>query len=46
MDDTTDRLNKETDSRRKMADKLSHERHTNQKEKENTQEVGGKFKIV
>lgn len=35
----TDRLNEETDSRRKMADKLSHERHTSQKEKETTQEV-------
>lgn len=36
----TDRLNEEAESRRKMADKLSHERHTSQKEKETTQEVG------
>lgn len=34
-----DRLMEETESRRKMADKLSHERHQNQKEKESTQEV-------
>lgn len=39
MDDVTDRLNEEMESRRKMADKLSHERHTSQKEKETTQEV-------
>lgn len=35
----SDRLTEETESRRKMADKLSHERHQNQKEKECTQEV-------
>ncbi|TSL82510.1 Glycogen debranching enzyme [Bagarius yarrelli] len=39
VDDMTDRLNEETESRRKMADKLSHERHTSQKEKETTQEL-------
>lgn len=33
------RLEEETEARRKMADKLSHERHQNQKEKESTQEV-------
>lgn len=36
----SDRLQEETESRRKMADKLSHERHQSQKEKECTQEVG------
>lgn len=35
----SDRLQEETESRKKMADKLSHERHQNQKEKECTQEV-------
>lgn len=35
----SDRLQEETESRRKMADKLSHERHQGQKEKECTQEV-------
>lgn len=35
----SDRLTDETESRKKMADKLSHERHQNQKEKEATQEV-------
>ncbi|MEQ2200720.1 hypothetical protein XENOCAPTIV_002135 [Xenoophorus captivus] len=35
----SDRLNEETESRRKMGDKLSHERHQNQKEKESTQEL-------
>lgn len=35
----SDRLSDETESRKKMADKLSHERHQNQKEKEATQEV-------
>lgn len=30
----------EMETRQKMADKLSHERHQNQKEKESTQEVG------
>lgn len=44
MDDVTDRLNEEMESRRKMADKLSHERHTSQKEKETTQEVSGGVK--
>lgn len=34
------RLQDETESRQKMSDKLSHERHQNQREKENTQEVG------
>lgn len=34
-----DRLSDESESRKKMADKLSHERHQNQKEKEATQEV-------
>lgn len=37
---TSDRLQDETESRKKMADKLSHERHQSQKEKEGTQEVG------
>lgn len=36
----SDRLQEETESRKKMADKLSHERHQSQKEKESTQEVG------
>lgn len=36
----SDRLQDEMESRRKLADKLSHERHLNQKEKESTQEVG------
>lgn len=43
QDDTeamSDRLQEETETRRKMADKLSHERHQSQKEKESTQEVG------
>lgn len=44
LQDETDvmagRLQEETESRRKMADKLSHERHRSQKEKECTQEVG------
>lgn len=35
----SDRLNDEMESRRKMGDKLSHERHQSQKEKECTQEV-------
>lgn len=35
----SDRLSDESESRKKMADKLSHERHQNQKEKEATQEV-------
>ncbi|XP_076007845.1 rab11 family-interacting protein 3 [Genypterus blacodes] len=35
----SDRLTEETESRRKMGDKLSHERHQNHKEKENTQEL-------
>lgn len=34
-----DKLEEETESRRKMADKLSHERHHSGKEKECTQEV-------
>lgn len=38
-EDMTERLNEELEARRKMADKLSHERHQNQKEKESTQEV-------
>ncbi|XP_051542605.1 rab11 family-interacting protein 3-like isoform X2 [Myxocyprinus asiaticus] len=37
VEDVTDRLNEEIESRCKMSDKLSHERHTNQKEKECTQ---------
>lgn len=41
VDDVTDRLNEEIESRRKMSDKLSHERHTTQKEKECTQGVRG-----
>lgn len=36
----SERLLDETESRKKMADKLSHERHQSQKEKEATQEVG------
>ena len=36
----SDRLQEEMESRKKMADKLSHERHQSQKEKECTQEVG------
>lgn len=39
----SDRLQDETESRKKMADKLSHERHQSQKEKESTQEVGRAF---
>ncbi|KAG8009123.1 Rab11 family-interacting protein 3 [Nibea albiflora] len=35
----SDRLQDEMESRRKMADKLSHERHQSQKEKECTQEL-------
>lgn len=35
----SDRLQEETEFRKKMADKLSHERHQSQKEKEGTQEV-------
>ncbi|XP_026171035.1 rab11 family-interacting protein 3 isoform X1 [Mastacembelus armatus] len=35
----SDRLMEEMEARRKMADKLSHERHQNQKEKECTQEL-------
>ncbi|KAG7227761.1 hypothetical protein INR49_013555 [Caranx melampygus] len=35
----SDRLNDEMESRRKMGDKLSHERHQSQKEKECTQEL-------
>lgn len=38
-DTMTDRLQEETEFRKKMADKLSHERHQSQKEKEGTQEV-------
>lgn len=38
-DTTSDRLQEETEFRKKMADKLSHERHQSQKEKEGTQEV-------
>ncbi|XP_067291483.1 rab11 family-interacting protein 3 isoform X2 [Pseudorasbora parva] len=37
VEDVTDRLNEEIESRRKMSDKLSHDHHTNQKEKECTQ---------
>ncbi|KAK7919731.1 hypothetical protein WMY93_011015 [Mugilogobius chulae] len=35
----SDRLEDEVENRRKLANKLSHERHTNQKEKESTQEL-------
>lgn len=38
-DTMSDRLQEETEFRKKMADKLSHERHQSQKEKEGTQEV-------
>lgn len=38
-DSTSDRLQEEIEFRKKMADKLSHERHQSQKEKEGTQEV-------
>lgn len=38
-DTMSDRLQEETEFRKKMADKLSHERHQTQKEKEGTQEV-------
>lgn len=41
----SDRLQDETESRKKMADKLSHERHQSQKEKESTQEVGEGFYV-
>lgn len=37
----TERLNEELETRRKTTDKLTHERHQNQKEKEHTQEVRG-----
>lgn len=40
VESVSDRLQEETESRRKIADKLSHERHQHQKEKESTQEVG------
>lgn len=39
MEDVTERLNEEQEARRKMADKLSHERHLSQKEKESMQEL-------
>lgn len=35
----SDRLEEETENRSKLANKLSHERHMNQKEKESTQEL-------
>lgn len=38
-DTMADRLQEETEFRKKMGDKLSHERHQSQKEKEGTQEV-------
>uniref|UniRef100_H3D5K0 RAB11 family interacting protein 3 n=1 Tax=Tetraodon nigroviridis TaxID=99883 RepID=H3D5K0_TETNG len=38
-DTMSDRLQEETEFRKKMADKLSHERHQSQKEKEGTQEL-------
>lgn len=38
-DTTADRLQEEIEFRKKMGDKLSHERHQSQKEKEGTQEV-------
>nr|XP_046211107.1 rab11 family-interacting protein 3-like isoform X2 [Oncorhynchus gorbuscha] len=37
--DVTERLNEELETRRKTSDKLTHERHQNQKEKEHTQEL-------
>lgn len=38
-DTMSDRLQEEIEFRKKMADKLSHERHQSQREKEGTQEV-------
>lgn len=39
IEDLTTQLSEEQESKRKMGDKLSHERHQFQKEKESTQEV-------
>ncbi|XP_038866183.1 rab11 family-interacting protein 3-like [Salvelinus namaycush] len=39
VEDVTERLNEELETRRKTSDKLTHERHQNQKEKEHTQEL-------
>ncbi|XP_041714292.1 uncharacterized protein LOC121547208 isoform X2 [Coregonus clupeaformis] len=39
VEDATERLNEELETRRKTSDKLTHERHQNQKEKEHTQEL-------
>ncbi|XP_035590710.1 rab11 family-interacting protein 3-like isoform X2 [Oncorhynchus keta] len=39
LDDVTERLDEELETRRKTSDKLTHERHQNQKEKEHTQEL-------
>ncbi|XP_064807007.1 rab11 family-interacting protein 3-like isoform X2 [Oncorhynchus masou masou] len=39
LEDVTERLNEELETRRKTSDKLTHERHQNQKEKEHTQEL-------
>ncbi|KAL0984323.1 hypothetical protein UPYG_G00139940 [Umbra pygmaea] len=39
VEDVTERLNEELETRRKTSDKLAHERHQNQKEKEHTQEL-------
>lgn len=39
IEDLTAQLNEEQESKRKIGDKLTHERHQFQKEKESTQEV-------
>ncbi|XP_029540343.2 rab11 family-interacting protein 3-like [Oncorhynchus nerka] len=39
LEDVTERLNEELETRRKTSDKLTHERHQNQKEKEHTQKL-------
>uniref|UniRef100_A0A6Q2Z177 RAB11 family interacting protein 3 n=1 Tax=Esox lucius TaxID=8010 RepID=A0A6Q2Z177_ESOLU len=39
VEDVTERLNEELETRRKTSDKLAHERHQNQKEKAHTQEL-------
>ncbi|XP_071202915.1 rab11 family-interacting protein 4A-like isoform X1 [Salvelinus alpinus] len=39
VEDVTERLNEELETRRKTSDKLTHERHQNQKEKGHTQEL-------
>lgn len=40
MEDLTAQLDEEQENKKKLGDKLSHERHQFQKDKESTQEVG------